>query len=458
MTGVQDVLFSTKNVTEEYLASRFPEVAAPEFYRELFPSGSLEKRGEHVEGKYCAIAVRVGEDRAYRYSITDDLETVNDLIQTDDFCIMSPVTYAGKTQKQSMARWLYSITLDLDKPISELNKWGEPTGISEFFFEQGNGLIPLPTYIVSSGTGLHLYYMLERPVPLYPNVIKQLSNLRHDLIWLVWNRYITELGGSPQYESVTQGFRMVGSTTKDGDRVRAYRTGEKTTIEELNEYALEDGHKVTEFRYKSPNTLAEAKELYPEWYEKRIVQGTPKGHWVVKRDLYDWWKRQVSKSKYGHRYYFVMTLAIYAIKCGIDEDELIKDALELVPFLNNIDETHPFTKEDALKACEMYNADYQTFSRRVIEFKTDIRIDPNKRNYQKQADHLEEARALRDIRQRRAGTRWTDGNSRKGIPNKRHPKRELVRAWRAANPSGRKIDCHRDTGLSRVTIDKWWKS
>lgn len=104
MTGVQGALFSTKNVTEECLATRFPEVAAPEFYRELFPSGSLAKRGEYVEGKYCAIAVRVREDRAYRYSITDDLETINDLIQTDDFCIMSPVTYAGKTQKDSMAR------------------------------------------------------------------------------------------------------------------------------------------------------------------------------------------------------------------------------------------------------------------------------------------------------------------------------------------------------------------
>lgn len=104
MGGVQDVLFSTKNVTEEYLAARFPEVTAPEFYRELFPSGSLAKQGEYVEGKYCAIAVRVGEDRAYRYSITDDLKTVNDLIQTDDFYIMSPVIYAGKMQKQSMAR------------------------------------------------------------------------------------------------------------------------------------------------------------------------------------------------------------------------------------------------------------------------------------------------------------------------------------------------------------------
>ena len=35
-------------------------------------------------------------------------------------------------------------------------------------------------------------------------------------------------------------------------------------------------------------------------------------------------------------------------------------------------------------------------------------------------------------------------------------KRDLVLEWRKANPDGRKIDCHRETGLSRMTIDKWW--
>ena len=46
--------------------------------------------------------------------------------------------------------------------------------------------------------------------------------------------------------------------------------------------------------------LAKAKELYPEWYEKRIVQGEPKqqskkqgGTWVCNEALYEWWKRKI---------------------------------------------------------------------------------------------------------------------------------------------------------------------
>ena len=451
--AVQGALFDVKTVTEDYLAGRFPEVGYRDFYRDLFPAGELEKRGEYERGKYCGIAVQLG-DRPKRYSVTDDLEVIDELVATDDFCLMSPVSYAGKSQKQSMSRWLYSVTIDLDEPIERANRFGDPAGIAEFFFEVGNNVLPMPTYIVSSGTGLHLYYMLKRPVPLYRNVIEQLARLRRDLIWKIWNRYITDLHEKPQYESVTQGFRMVGTATKSGDRVRAYKTGEKVTIEHLNQYVLDEKNQVTEFRYKSPHTLQEAKELYPEWHQKRIIEGQPRDTWVVKRDLYDWWKRQAKSASYGHRYFFVMALAIYAIKCGITEEELTRDALELVPILNDIDLGHPFTRQDALKACEMYNADYQTFPRDVISRITAIRIDPNKRNHQKQAYHLEEARALRDIRQHRQGTNWWDHGNRNGAPTKE----AIVRAWCEANPAGRKIDCHRETGLSRVTIDKWWES
>ena len=48
-------------------------------------------------------------------------------------------------------------------------------------------------------------------------------------------------------------------------------------------------------RRKSTVTLEEAKELYTEWYEKRIVQGEPKqkskkqgGTWVCNEALYEW--------------------------------------------------------------------------------------------------------------------------------------------------------------------------
>ena len=87
------------NVLTEWLSERFPEHEPLAFYRELFPAGELEARGVYNEGEYHAVAIQIiGQDKAKRYSVTDDLDVVRDLIATDDFCVMSPVSYAGRAR------------------------------------------------------------------------------------------------------------------------------------------------------------------------------------------------------------------------------------------------------------------------------------------------------------------------------------------------------------------------
>ena len=53
------------------------------------------------------------------------------------------------------------------------------------------------------------------------------------------------------------------------------------------------------------------------------------------------------------------------------------------------------------------------------------------------------------MRQRRKGTEWRDGNGR---PRKK----QSVYDWLDEHPFGKKIECERDTGLSRHTVLKWW--
>lgn len=69
---------------------------------------------------------------------------------------------------------------------------------------------------------------------------------------------------------------MVGTQSKLGKRypVKAFETGERVTIEYLNGYLMDKSKAVTDFHYKSDLSLAEARKKYPEWYEKRIVQGS----------------------------------------------------------------------------------------------------------------------------------------------------------------------------------------
>ena len=50
----------------------------------------------------------------------------------------------------------------------------------------------------------------------------------------------------------------------------------------------------------------------------------------------------------GHRFYGIMTLAIYAKKCRIDEDELRRDAFALLrPYDDmSVEDINRFTKDD----------------------------------------------------------------------------------------------------------------
>ena len=99
----QEALFQMAGPVETWLSERYPETGYRDFYRDLFPAGELEAKGEQEHGRYTGIAVQVCADRARRYTVTDGLEVIDELVRSDNFCIMSPVSYAGKTQRQEMA-------------------------------------------------------------------------------------------------------------------------------------------------------------------------------------------------------------------------------------------------------------------------------------------------------------------------------------------------------------------
>lgn len=444
-----------------YLSENFTEMCPLDFYRELFPSGELDREGEFTEGKYTAIAVRVfneakvnGKPKVHRYTVCDDLKALDGLFRCDEFCVMSPVSYAGKSQRQANARFLYAVVFDLDGLLT--TEGGESKSLINLFGHIDLGLIPKPSHIVFSGTGLHVYYMLQHPLPLFPSALESLNAYRSRLVPRLWNRYITSLHAKPQYESATQGFRMVGTTCKDGKaRVRAFKVGEKVGLEYLNSFTGEDDGIQLEYIPKTP--LPEAKAKWPEWYERRVVRGQPRGSWAVKRDLYDWWKLKIKDRKkgaaVGHRYFCVMALAVYARKCGIGYEELERDAMGLVPFLNGLDPsgTEPFTGADAVKALEAYDASYITFPRHTIEELTAIEIPRNKRNGRKQELHLRLARANLEILGEDAG------HALQGRPKGSGTKKEEIRAYAAAHPEANHSEIARALGVSRPTVIKWLK-
>lgn len=255
-------------------------------------------------------------------------------------------------------------------------------------------------------------------------------------------------------QGILQGFRVVGSSSKLGKDypVVAYRYGGAVELEKLLDYIPDSNgeqQRIQALMRKSRLSLAEAKEKYPDWYERRVVKKERRGRWTVKRDLYDWWLHRISDEiRVGHRFYGIMTLAIYAKKCGIDEAELRRDAFALLKPYDDMSEEdiNRFTKDDIVCALEMFNEDYVTFPRDDIAKLSGMTMPVNKRNWRKQEEHLRRARAVQNIDY--PNHEWA------GRPTAE----KTVCFWRQQHPDGRKVDCHRDTGLDPKTIRKWWDS
>ena len=442
------------------LSAIYKEVAPKYFYRQIFQH-HLDKKGAFTKGKYVGIACEITKEKkgkktvVKRHTITDDLDTIDDLLKSENFIIISPISYIGKSRKTENATRMYAFAIEIDD--LRVSDDGRPVGLNDLLHHFDIELLPTPNYIICSGNGVHLYYVFEQPLILFDNVKKSLDAFKKALTPYFWNQYVTKdyKIENIQFESPFQGFRMAGGVTKKGDRTRIFEIStHPIAIEELNRYAVKYGKKECQIdiAYESELTLAEAKEAYPEWYERRIVNKQKKGTWECKRDLYDWWKRRITEgASVGHRYYCLLMLSIYAIKCGrnVSEEELIEDAYSFLDKFDEMSENeiNRFTDEDVMDALQgYYDKDLVTYPINSIVYRSGIPIEKNKRNFRKQAIHIKYMNNQRAFKVEMG--ECTNG----GRPDKR----QIVQSWRLEHPGGRKIECERDNGLSRHTVLKWW--
>lgn len=447
----------------ENLSKVYKEVSPQEFYRVIFPEGELDSKNSFKKGKFVGVACEFtglkksnGKPLVKRYSITDDLEVIDELLKSNNFIIISPISYVGKSRTTKHAVKMYAFAIEIDN--LKVSKDGRPVGFNDLLHHFDIELLPYPNYIVASGNGLHLYYVLEFPLMLFDNVKHSLIKFKKDITSLFWNRYVTfdYKEEKIQYESPFQGFRMVGGVTKKGERTRVFEVStHPVTVEYLNEFVREKGNEIIP-AYASELSLTEAKDKYPEWYEKRIINKQPKGTWICKRDLYDWWKQKIQKASVGHRYNCLFCLAIYAIKCGISQDELEKDMFSYLKPYDDMseDETNRFTVKDIADALQAFeDKDLITYPINSIAKRSGFTIKKNRRNYRKRDVHIKTVNAMRKFRRDELGE---DEYKNNGRPKGSGTAESKVKLWRADHPNGKKADCIRDTGLTKPTVYKWW--
>lgn len=400
----------------------------------------------------------------HRIILKEDDESLR-FLSGRKFAIMSPITYVGRNNTQENARYLYALAFDLDGVSMRCHH--------KMFDLVEKGIMPMPNIIVNSGHGYHLYYLLENPVALYPVIVPLLNRVKHGLTNILWNMGTSELEDR-QYQSILQSFRLPGTLTKFGKRIRAFVTrSDRYTLEDLNGYlskyklSPEELFVCTGKAKYNPKgvTLSEAERMWSEWYFSRVVQKKRVGRkWHVNRAVYDWWLHLLQEAddeiKEHHRYWCILTLVIYAVKCDVPRDEVLADALALVPKMDSYTKTEDnhFTESDVYDAMLAYDENYNKWPIKTIEDTTTIRIERNRRNGRKQDEHLMIARATRDIVSKQRGKRsWRDGNGRPYAIPDNSKECALVTSWRKENPDNmNKSQCAKETGLDRKTVRKWW--
>lgn len=436
------------------------EVQAYDMYADIFRIGDgyIQKCGADIESRnikgnpimYCK------NDKAtsgrYRILFEDTFkETLQEGLDAD-FCIINGISYFGRKNLSEHASKMFAMIIDLDgvgvKQLKSLMRGAVCEGFMYW---------PMPSYVTISGHGVHFYYNLEEPVSLYPHLKLQLKELKYALIQKLWNEYTSTID-KPQYQGINQGFRPPGGHTKiPGYKSRVFcMNTHPILLKNLSKY-VEMTFQVNEeqlFR-ESKLTLAQAKVKYPEWYEKVIMQ---KDKTVRKWDiqakvhgknpiaLYDWWLNKIkSGATYHHRYFCIMCLVIYAVKVGVPKDKVKADSYSLLPLFNALTDEDKFTGQDIESALELYEDRYCTFPIKDISKLSDIPIQLNKRNGRKQKEHLERARAVQNVD-------YPNGEWRG-----RKSKQKDVEQWQQAHPEGTKMQCYKETKISRTTINKYWK-
>lgn len=439
-------IYSMENTIKRYGGV---EVSAMEVYSDIFQLGTNQiQRCNEPSGQFKANPLgymkQNDEQKGnYRIMFDDTFEDTLRELQESDFAIMNGLTYYGRKNLQSSASKMYALIVDLDGT--------NPDKLSNFLngaFADEYKIYPLPNYLVLSGHGVHLYYVFDEPVALFPNIKIQLKELKYALTRKVWNMY-TSTEKHVQFQGINQGFRIVGGKTKiDGVRARAFRLNRHPyTLEQLNQYVPESSRIDVNKLYKeSKMSLSEAQKKYPEWYHKRVLEQQPKGTWKCKEDLYQWWIRQIKEgATYGHRYFCIMCLSIYAVKCGISKEQLERDSEELLPFMNTLNDTEPFTMSDIKSALECYDERYIRFPRNDISKLSAIEIKPNKRNGRTRQQHLRIVNATNQIKKEL------------GEPIGRPSVEQIVNSYLNVNPDASVSKAAADLGLSRTTIYKYRK-
>lgn len=334
-------------------------------------------------------------------------------------------TYIKGWISKKTAKDIHAFIIDFDNAYSGVLQNALQSG-----WKSGSGRqFAMPTYIVNSGTGLHLYFVLDEPIPNYHSMTANIDKLYRSLAEQQSQRVYAQ----KQIQWFGQDFRCGGGLNKYGWENTIYKVGQKWDADDLAKAVGLDMH-------------------FIRYGEKRHTKPKEKKH---RRTHSEGWKTDPAFYRYalqhchdltkeGNRYMSMCALSAIAYKCGVDQAQLESDLLGLLPQYNK-GATRIVKEKEVYSAMKMYNNKAVLTPRESLERWQGWEYKPIKRNGRKRKDHIRLMNFVRD--ELNGNTNW----------HGRKPKKEEVEQWQQNHPDGTKAQCHRDTGMSHHTIDKYWQ-
>lgn len=389
-----------------------------------------------------------------------DADELMEYQATRDNVYVAPATFINGCYKKDTCQNVHALVVDIDRV--------QPETLQVVLGNKNVGnKIPMPTYIVNSGRGVHFYYVFEEPVPFYYANRPILAEMYRVLCGLTQKNILAKT----DWHAITQPFRLPGSLTRLGQTVTAWKSNVKWPAKRL---AKRLGVDHEEMNLQQRPLLSQRD--YQE--EKARRESADDGAAKIKRSKYKWisplegkvgfyegcLRRCYQETPEGTRYNSMLALTTVAYKVRLPKEWLERDLMELLDHYNEIGSY--MSQKEVQKVLRAYNPKADRTPSRQLEvwFGWEFRRDAQKKREQMidkglgertRAEILEEARAIRDIRMKRQGRKWDDNNGRK--PGSYTKERE-IRLWRTHHPDGTPKECIEDTGISKNTVYKWWNA
>lgn len=478
--SVSDSLKYDFDYKNEILSGCFDEVNPFTFYETVFSD-------KDIYTDTCIVSYGSNEKmplvKANPIEKTTKVLTIEEMITSSveyGNVYVAPATFFRNCNITKCLKSLYAIVVDFDgdkRGVSvDLLKW-----LLERIFENGDDL-PSPTFVTNSGKGLHLFWVFDKPVPMFNENKRTMSELYKAI-----HQKLADYNAKPQKHHFAQAYRVVGSRTKLNKTTTAFRTGEVLPAETLlrdfgiekaiiwnegkKKEKMEPSESMLKLADNIEKTLGIVCENKDDWdYVHTYISENKKAFSEMfklnqserfrKNDGAGWgsplWyatmkDRIIRDTPEGNRYTSLMALTVIGYKCNIPFEEVKKDIDEIIIKWQMRPKSFEvrFHDEYRNRIDNMYSEKFKKVRKVQLEEWLGFKMNSSsRRNGRPQKQHLKLARFARDMNYEDSNG-WINKN---GAPSKK----DIVREWRASHPDGRKADCIRDTGLTKPTVYKWW--